>query len=341
MELIHDRLLNNQFAPGIATYGIDGKNGKAGQPGSSFYFTSYSLEDKTQQDNAIVKINRSMILSEFVDLPLGRDYEIGDLIIDSVGKIYRLVQKNGQFAFDYVTDIVGMTDNEFFKSSGNNRLYLTSSHKDSMDRDVSIAGLDIVQGLEDNQDGDFQASDFALRVINTKEDSKSGKFNILQLLSKPVLGKQSSLNISYDTNSDAFTIDSESKIFIDADKVEVKRSSNDGLQTFGEFYRISPYNDPIGLVHMIFNEAKWTYDTSQSKLTISGIKANYLSADYISSTGFSVKVTKDGSTKIFTDGVNISEDGKVQISVASSMIDASKTIVSVIKGIEVYITKGQ
>jgi len=328
MELIHDRLLNNQFAPGIATYGIDGKDGKTGQAGTSFYFTSYSLENKTQQDECLVKINRNMVLSEFVDVQLQRKYAIGDLILDAVGRIYKIVQKNGQFALDYVSSVVGLDSSSFVKESGNNRLFL----------DASFDGLDIIQGNEDNSLVlDTTSSDSILRIANTKEDSKSGKLNILQFLSKPSLSDSKYLNVSYDKTSEAFSIESNTDIMIDSSLVEVKSDNSRSTLSLGNYYKITPYNDPIGLVHLMLSEASW--NVSGNKISIIDIDITHISSLSLSPR-FIVKVLYDGNL-IIREFEYASEDGISGSIVTDIDIEDISKIesVSVIRGIEVFIPK--
>lgn len=40
---ISQRFHNDTYAPGIATYGIQGKDGEQGTPGTSLFFSEYSL----------------------------------------------------------------------------------------------------------------------------------------------------------------------------------------------------------------------------------------------------------------------------------------------------------
>lgn len=325
MELIHDRLLNNQFAPGIATYGIDGKDGKTGPSGTSFYFTSYSLEDKIQRENAIVKINRNMVLSEFVESGLGRQYAIGDLVLDSVGKIFKIVQNNGQFNLEYVTSVIGAEDNDYFRTSSNNRIFL----------DATFKGLDIISGT-DNNTSNLGPSSYALRVTSLKEDSKTGNHNIIQILSKPVTGDEKTLNISYDKNYDSFMLETNSSICLSSDKIEVQTSDTTS-NSLGDYYKITPYNDPIGLVHMMMSGASWSI--SGNTLTISNIDTTYLVSLGLSGR-FTVSVRfNNGEPQIIKDNVEISNGSLVVTD--SKISNSSVSIVSVIRGIEVYISKNQ
>jgi len=326
MDLIHDRLLNNQFAPGIATYGIDGKDGEAGPAGTSFYFTSYSLENESQRDDCIVKINRNMVLSEFADIVLDRKYVIGDLVLDAIGKIYKIVQKNGQLSLDYVSNIIGSDSSTMFKTSSNNRVYLDSSYD----------GLDIIQGTENNSYIlDTTSTDSILRVVSTKEDTKTGKFNILQLLAKPALDDSKYLNVSYDKASSSFVIESNSDIVIDSSLVEVKSDNSRSTTSLGDYYKITPYNDPIGLVHMMLSESSW--EVSENILTISDIDITHIESLGLSAR-FTVKIQYSNGNVVMND-YSCSTDDNLIGYISIPIEDSDISSVSVIRGIEVFIKK--
>lgn len=356
MELIHDRLLNNQFAPGIATYGIDGKDGASGPAGTSIYFTSYSLDDREQQNNALIKIRNNKVLSEFTDLELGRQYAIGDLILDSMGRIYKLVKTTGEFTFEYVTKVVGVGENEYFSTSDNNRLFLSSSYKtkdyNGSEIDNTINGLDIIQGTDNNK-FDGGTTDFTMRVINTKKDDKTGKFNILQLMAKPVSSEEKTLSITFDEADNAFVIDSSCNIFIDTDSLEVKnvKIQNDNSTSTSEYYRVAPYNDNIGLVHKMFADASYTLkrvNTGETEETEEGISIpiyrwnliiSGIDMTPIETLGFDNNfiVKYDSRTDyVFVDNLQ-AEDGIISI---PNMVNEPSRV-SVIKGIEIFLPKNQ
>ena len=54
---VSQRFHNDTYAPGIATYGNDGKTGEKGLPGTSMFFTNYflktlpSLQIRLRQEN--------------------------------------------------------------------------------------------------------------------------------------------------------------------------------------------------------------------------------------------------------------------------------------------------
>ena len=321
MEIIHNRLLNNQFAPGIATYGIDGKDGEQGPAGTSIYFTSYSLSDFNQYNDALVKINQNKILSEFVDQESYREYNIGDLVLDPVGKIYRLVKKNGAFALSYVSEVIGLTDSNYFNITSNNRVAISRDYK----------GLDIAVGELTSTFVNNSTDEYPLRIASSKEDTKTGNFNLLSLLARPTLGQEKYLNISYNKNNDSFVFDTDSNIVLNTDTLSVKSSQNN-RPSLGEYYRIAPYDDPIGLVHKIFVDAKWS--TSGNNIVIEDIDMAPYQSIGMSSRNIYVHI-------YYTDNTEKIVVGNISDSAITVAYDTNKTIemISIIKGIEIYIEK--
>lgn len=322
MEIIHNRLLNNQFAPGIATYGIDGKDGERGPAGTSIYFTSYSLSDFNQYNDALVKINQNKILSEFVDQESYREYNIGDLVLDPLGKIYRLVKKNGAFSLTYVSEVIGLTDSNYFNITSNNRVSIDSRYK----------GFDIAVGESTSTFVNNNTTDYPLRIANSKEDTKTGNFNLISLLARPTLGEEKSLNISYNKNNDSFVFETDSNIVIDTNILSVS-SSQEENPSLGEYYRISPYNDPIGLVHKIFVDATWRKDNNN--IVIENIDNAPYESIGMESRDISVKVMYSDKTEDIK-AASIS-DNKIEIVLNSPSKEIS--LVSIIKGIEIFIKK--
>jgi hypothetical protein len=45
--MISKKIYNNEYAPGIATYGINGKQGESGENGNSIFYTSFDIYNNT------------------------------------------------------------------------------------------------------------------------------------------------------------------------------------------------------------------------------------------------------------------------------------------------------
>ena len=332
MDNFDIRQINNNYAPGIATYGIDGRTGIKGDHGTSVYFTSYSLEygssNENEQNELLVKINQSKVLSKYVDKPNGRDYEVGDIIIDGGGYIYSLYKMNGSFALKYVSVIKNEDSSSFFKKV-NDRVMINKE------------GLDVVSGSV-NVDL-IPDSDYPFRVVSVDRNSVDGNYNLLSLVAYSYMSDERKyLNIFYNKEDDSFHFETESNIVLDTSSLMVK--GTDSKESFSDYYKVEPYNDPIGLLHRVYSEARYSYNSSEGSLTIEGFHNNFpnieIVPDYIK-----VKILNSDYTtkteKLYTlDHTNINNvDDYFKVDVGDTLknVDKSKICISLIKGVEIYI----
>ena len=332
MDNFDIRQINNNYAPGIATYGIDGRTGIKGDNGTSVYFTSYNLEygssNENEQNELLVKINQSKVLSKYVDKPNGRDYEVGDIIIDGGGYIYSLYKMNGSFALKYVSVIKNEDSSSFFKKV-NDRVMINKE------------GLDVVSGSV-NVDL-IPDSDYPFRVVSVDRNSVDGNYNLLSLVAYSYMSDERKyLNIFYNKEDDSFHFETKSNIVLDTSSLMVK--GTDSKESFSDYYKVEPYNDPIGLLHRVYSEARYSYNSSEGSLTIEGFHNNFpnieIVPDYIK-----VKILNSDYTtkteKLYTlDHTNINNvDDYFKVDVGDTLknVDKSKICISLIKGVEIYI----
>ena len=332
MDNFDIRQINNNYAPGIATYGIDGRTGIKGDNGTSVYFTSYNLEygssNENEQNELLVKINQSKVLSKYVDKPNGRDYEVGDIIIDGGGYIYSLYKMNGSFALKYVSVIKNEDSSSFFKKV-NDRVMINKE------------GLDVVSGSV-NVDL-IPDSDYPFRVVSVDRNSVDGNYNLLSLVAYSYMSDERKyLNIFYNKEDDSFHFETESNIVLDTSSLMVK--GTDSKESFSDYYKVEPYNDPIGLLHRVYSEARYSYNSLEGSLTIEGFHNNFpnieIVPDYIK-----VKILDSDYTtkteKLYTlDHTNINNvDDYFKVDVGDTLknVDKSKICISLIKGVEIYI----
>ena len=332
MDNFDIRQINNNYAPGIATYGIDGRTGIKGDNGTSVYFTSYNLEygssNENEQNELLVKINQSKVLSKYVDKPNGRDYEVGDIIIDGGGYIYSLYKINGSFALKYVSVIKNEDSSSFFKKVDDRVM-------------INKEGLDVVSGSV-NVDL-IPDSDYPFRVVSVDRNSVDGNYNLLSLVAYSYMSDERKyLNIFYNKEDDSFHFETESNIVLDTSSLMVK--GTDSKESFSDYYKVEPYNDPIGLLHRVYSEDRYSYNSSEGSLTIEGFHNNFpnieIVPDYIK-----VKILNSDYTtkteKLYTlDHTNINNvDDYFKVDVGDTLknVDKSKICISLIKGVEIYI----
>ena len=89
---ISQRFHNDTYAPGIATYGIQGKDGEQGTPGTSLFFSEYSLPGEYLDFTK--KITYRMLPVKNEQIQLKRKFVNGDQFVDPTGKVYLLMDIN-------------------------------------------------------------------------------------------------------------------------------------------------------------------------------------------------------------------------------------------------------
>ena len=89
---ISQRFHNDTYAPGIATYGIQGKDGEQGTPGTSLFFSEYSLPG--EYIDFVRKITSRMLPVKNEQIQLKRKFVNGDQFVDPNGKVYLLMDIN-------------------------------------------------------------------------------------------------------------------------------------------------------------------------------------------------------------------------------------------------------
>lgn len=95
---ISQRFHNDTYAPGIATYGIQGKDGEQGTPGTSLFFSEYSLsgepDNSSEYREFTSKITSRMLPVKHKEIQLKRKYVNGDQFVDPSGQVYLLKDIN-------------------------------------------------------------------------------------------------------------------------------------------------------------------------------------------------------------------------------------------------------
>ena len=76
------------YMPGVPSYGQEGSEGNTGDVGPFVYYTSYTLPEDLARCNAKIKSNK--LLSNNLDKDSYNKYMEGDLVIDSLGNIYKI-----------------------------------------------------------------------------------------------------------------------------------------------------------------------------------------------------------------------------------------------------------
>lgn len=325
------RAIPNNYAPGIATYGIDGKEGSKGDAGTSIYFTSYNLEYGGSVGNesaeVVSRLNKGLILSKYSNNPNGRPYGVGDIVVDSGGYVYTVYERNSTFALKYVSRLHVDDSSQLFSKVGD-RVMMESG------------GLDVTDAADSSL---AASSDYPLRLVSTQRSAESGNNNILSMTAYSYGdGSERHLDVYYEPETDSFHFDTESNLVFDASSIMV--NGTDDSRSFGEYYKIEPYNDPVGLLHKVYGKATWSL-SGASEIVFSGIENGYpsidLSPDYVKVRVFG----SDGTVSreaMFPLAPNTLKSDATSFSVQTNGVVTAdgECSVSVVKGVEIYVRKG-
>ena len=169
---ISQRFHNDTYAPGIATYGIQGKDGEQGTPGTSLFFSEYSLsgepDNSSEYREFASKITSRMLPVKHQEIQLKRKYVNGDQFVDPSGQVYLLKDinqliidiNNGtnleQGILEYIGKFNSIKNSDIFNDNSNSGIL--RAHKFIISDDSKTAtgsGLLTVSHINKDTDNDI------------------------------------------------------------------------------------------------------------------------------------------------------------------------------------------
>lgn len=336
MDTLSEKIENFKYAPGLATYGIDGKAGAQGLQGNGIFYTNYDLANLTDHDDLksiIIAILGSKVLIRNTDIELTRKYINGDNIICTNGKIFKIINienysVNADLSsatayldfFEFVGEIGTLSDSDYFNSvSGESESRLAINAK-------NYSGFDITDIANDTT-ADTDSREFGLRIISNNKD-KTGSINFLSLISRSGVSDDNYLNISFDTLTSTFHMKSDCPIMLDAEKVEV--NAEDETSSYDGY---SPVMTSESTMTSFYNSCKHVSCSVSSKNVLTfTFDTNAVTTDDFSSLLCGV---------YFKDSTHIMKTPEIvssALSLDSSYIDSSVIAVSFLKNVEVFLT---
>ena len=221
-QLLSQKIHNYNYAPGIATYGIDGKQGTDGADGNNIYYTDFDIK------NNIIDIAKQIITNYLPlknsTIKINRSYKNGDYFFDNYGTIYKLIDidtltkvSSESETYQKYFAIVGkikLGDDNFVSYTGD-RLVINSS---------TYNGFDIISS---DSLSEKINNDAALNIVSDSID-ENNRIQLLQLnaIDSNSLEDSTSL-VYYDTTDNAFHLNSNVPVVIDADV----KINNDSINT--------------------------------------------------------------------------------------------------------------
>ena len=274
--LISQKFNNFNYAPGIATYGIDGKTGQAGLDGNNIYFTNCNIiSDNDESDIEILAalIRKNVLPVKGSTEKINRKYKNGDLFFDINGIIFKLINIDALLGASEVGSytnyfsIAGKITVENAKvfANGieniNNRLIFNSS---------DYSGYDIIKGVAPEVGAEYIDTDAAVNIISNVVNANDNIEMVKMQSIDDVDVEDGKLSVYYKTTENAYYLESNKPIVINSDvKLNTKNNTNN---EYDNFSTVLTSTDTITYFKHICDKLRYNIlydsDTNRYKLVI-------------------------------------------------------------------------
>ena len=240
--LISQKFNNYNYAPGIATYGVDGKTGITGNDGNNIYFTDCDLinDNDNKNLNELAELLRGNYLPiKGSTMVIARSYKNDDLFFDQNGIIYKLkdidslLGSSGKDVYGKYFSIAGkisIADYDGYFNKEDNRLILNSS---------DFSGFDVITSpnLSTNIDGNA-----VVNIISNNIDENDNIELVKMQSIDNVDIEDGNLDVYYKTTDNAYYLDSNMPIVINSN---VKINDNANNIDYDNYSSVLTSMDPI------------------------------------------------------------------------------------------------
>ena len=230
---ISQRFHNDTYAPGIATYGIQGKDGEQGTPGTSLFFSEYSLPDEYL--DFVRKITSRMLPVKNEQIQLKRKFVNGDQFVDPAGKVYLLMDIN-----QLIRDINNGTDQPWtneklkyigkFNSTNNSDIFSDTNNSGTL-----RAHKFIISDDNETDDSETVQRNSLLTVSHTNKDTDND-INFINLESLYSGQHDMNLDIKFSKKYNGFMISSKYPIYLNANVYTKFNDSNNSNNEYSPVY---------------------------------------------------------------------------------------------------------
>ena len=225
---ISQRFHNDTYAPGIATYGIQGKDGEQGTSGTSLFFSEYSLPDEYL--DFVRKITSRMLPVKNEQIQLKRKFVNGDQFVDPDGKVYLLMDIN-----QLIRDINNGTDqpwtNEKLKYIGK----FNSTNNSGIFSDTNNSGTLRAYKFIISDDNETTDVSSLLTVSHTNKDTDND-INFINLESLYSGQHDMNLDIKFSKKYNGFMISSKYPVYLNANVYTKFNNTNNSNNEYSPVY---------------------------------------------------------------------------------------------------------
>lgn len=225
---ISQRFHNDTYAPGIATYGIQGKDGEQGTSGTSLFFSEYSLPD--EYPDFAKKITSRMLPVKNKQIQLKRKFVNGDQFVDPAGKVYLLMDIN-QLIRDINNGTNQTWSNEKLKYIGK----FNSTNNSDIFSDTNNSGTLRAHKFIISDDSETATGNGLLTVSHTTKDTDND-INFINLESLYSGQHDMNLDIKFSKKYNGFMISSKYPVYLNANVYTKFNNTNNTNNDYSPVY---------------------------------------------------------------------------------------------------------
>ena len=358
---ISQRFHNDTYAPGIATYGIQGKDGEQGTPGTSLFFSEYSLPG--EYIDFVRKITSRMLPVKNQQIQLKRKFVNGDQFVDPTGKVYLLMDIN-QLIRDINNGTNQTWSNEKLKYIGK----FNSTNNSDIFNDTNNSGTLRAHKFIISDDNKTATGSGLLTVSHINKDTDND-INFINLESLYSGQHDMNLDIKFSKKYNGFMISSKYPIYLKANVYTKFNNTNNTNNDYSPVYttadnKSKPITDYIASVKDLsckLDASIYSYTKKDTSIIYYGVvyKISFVADDNESNTNQwndFVSTYDNGNTVIHFQNKDHSDFIKVMPSIRDynfrqdydyvklndlinkvQYTDLPNVAISVINGIEAYV----
>ena len=358
---ISQRFHNDTYAPGIATYGIQGKDGEQGTPGTSLFFSEYSLPGEYL--DFVRKITSRMLPVKNEQIQLKRKFVNGDQFVDPDGKVYLLMDIN-QLIRDINNGTKQTWSNEKLKYIGK----FNSTDNSDIFNDTNNSGTLRAHKFIISDDSKTATGSGLLTVSHTTKDTDND-INFINLESLYSGQHDMNLDIKFSKKYNGFMISSKYPVYLNANVYTKFNNTNNTNNDYSPVYttadnKSKPITDYIASVKDLsckLDASIYSYTKKDTSIIYYGVvyKISFVADDNESDTNQwndFVSTYDNGNTVIHFQNKDHSDFIKVMPSIRDynfrqdydyvklndlinkvQYTDLPNVAISVINGIEAYV----
>ena len=358
---ISQRFHNDTYAPGIATYGIQGKDGEQGTPGTSLFFSEYSLPDEYL--DFVRKITSRMLPVKNEQIQLKRKFVNGDQFVDPAGKVYLLMDIN-----QLIRDINNGTDQPWTNKKLKYIGKFNSTNNSDIFSDTNNSGTLRAHKFIISDDSKTATGNGLLTVSHINKDTDND-INFINLESLYSGQHDMNLDIKFSKKYNGFMISSKYPVYLNANVYTKFNNTNNTNNDYSPVYttadnKSKPITDYIASVKDLsckLDASIYSYTKKDTSIIYYGVvyKISFVADDNESDTNQwndFVSTYDNGNTVIHFQNKDHSDFIKVMPSIRDynfrqdydyvklndlinkvQYTDLPNVAISVINGIEAYV----